>query len=1145
MNSAELGLNLFDDVVQDESEVSDNKPSEETSAQIRDFLNRTTKLEKENRSEDAKKEYVKLGKPDGGLIVHVLMELKGNALCDALHGITALGRMLEGCEGIPLFALSIVLAYLKLFLNPRVVRSVLILFRILYYKDGGSRKLGKFSKGMRCSKNTVRDAMKEVMANGLARPGEDGNAPGSGRPSIKKSFAGIITSILISVTGLDEEDLDKQCSYYYVESRMPVQKKDGEEIVNKIHTLESVTADFTSLRALYDEIDVRIEHAKQAVDGKEAIGLKKIKQDLQGAMAKLDIKMKEVTGWADTDDGETTIEGAVDTGNKDVTANTGTDDGEGDPSSELVRLENSLKVQILPQVLGGIIKLLSGRCEGILKAFTETEGKTSYYLEKAVRREAKLKSLENELGSFLEDYDQLIKHIKATVPRYLSNKAGNGPSEGDGQINRYDIRTADMLGLFEQVVKDLNNMTEQFATVKSDDAQIGKASDRLKKLSELLASESMQQLISAQEQGTRFILLPMLHYLESSCRHWGNCLSEGSYQAGAGRKVAKAILSEEFQKGLGYFLEQLNDYVQQQQEAAATTPQREEDAQEGTQEDTACFSEPDAVELQKRREEAMAAVLRTQEMIRLLVLDLEDSLSARKMRKNSKESNIPEARTFLESISRHLQEELENMGKKENIWHARALAETAGWISEYIEGRLVKWDKDEEEKRRAINYSTANQFAGSLHTKAAVAYLDAAWEQLDGIYQGTIQPDALGRYIGMEALGATAEWFAPDTVLTPEARCMLVLKLWNQHQDPRDIETWIEYVVNGEYDRNYGDPSDREKCCRITRKELLTAFHCLTGTACSEETLWNIFTNDMGYSGRQCAKLDQVGTPSKHRDEQFRHIQQKQAEADPEHTLVISVDTKAFLLLGRLKHDNGKIMCRKSGHVYRVLDHDFALLLGQIYPNGTVLVDKSRLNEKAVLRPVGAYCPQDGTGYVALVLGKDTAETVCNLIEKVIDIKREKMPQLDRVLILADGGGANMANGVTWQEELLKLADKKNVILDVSHFSHGTSKHNTVEHRLFSALSNNWKGKPFIDIEHVLSYVNSTRNRSLTVQGWFDTKRYLTNKEKKDAGLPVTTRAELEKKADGRIIHEYPKGEMYKLNYTVWPSSYTAQSTAA
>ncbi len=200
MNSTEWGAYLFDDEVQDEPKVFDSRPSEETSAQIQDFLNRTMQLEEENRSEDAKKEYKKLGRPDGRLILSVLMELKGDALVGALCGLAAFGRMLEGKgteEGITLFGMSIIFAYLRLYLKPKVVRTVLVLFRLLFYKDG-TRKLEKFSKGLRCSKNTARDAMDEVKANGLARPGEDGNAPGSGRPSVKKAFTGIITSIAYS-----------------------------------------------------------------------------------------------------------------------------------------------------------------------------------------------------------------------------------------------------------------------------------------------------------------------------------------------------------------------------------------------------------------------------------------------------------------------------------------------------------------------------------------------------------------------------------------------------------------------------------------------------------------------------------------------------------------------------------------------------------------------------------------------------------------------------------------------------------------------------------------------------------------------------------------------------------------------------------
>jgi len=89
---------------------------------------------------------------------------------------------------------------------------------------------------------------------------------------------------------------------------------------------------------------------------------------------------------------------------------------------------------------------------------------------------------------------------------------------------------------------------------------------------------------------------------------------------------------------------------------------------------------------------------------------------------------------------------------------------------------------------------------------------------------------------------------------------------------------------------------------------------------------------------------------------------------------------------------------------------------------------------------------------------------------------------------------------------------------------------------MFSEISRNWRGRPFIDIEHVLGYINSTRNKSLTVQAWFDTRRYETNAEKKVRGEKVMTRAQLNKIAGNRINHEYPEGEMYKWNYVVRPS---------
>ena len=70
---------------------------------------------------------------------------------------------------------------------------------------------------------------------------------------------------------------------------------------------------------------------------------------------------------------------------------------------------------------------------------------------------------------------------------------------------------------------------------------------------------------------------------------------------------------------------------------------------------------------------------------------------------------------------------------------------------------------------------------------------------------------------------------------------------------------------------------------------------------------------------------------------------------------------------------------------------------------------------------------------MALVLGKDTAESMANLIHTVINIKRETMPDLKKVLIMADGGGANTANGILWTEALLKLTEETGIIASQCH----------------------------------------------------------------------------------------------------------------
>lgn len=1112
---------LLDDAVGNPAEA----PAEEDNSAILGFLHKAKEWEEAGKMKahrmEINREYAKLGRPNGKKLIHTFMGLKGDALLAALLGAGALGRALEGHDGITLLSLSIVFAYIAQFVMPKVGRSILVLCRQLFYKNG-TRKTEAFSKGIGCSKNRLSKALAEVMENGLAKPGGDGNAPGSGRLPFKTAFADMMTGYLMAVTGLDEEALEKELSCRHVELIQSAPDPDSNEAITDIPTMDSITTAFTELKTIAAEVDIRTDTAIGTADHGHAGELERMKNNLSAAMAQLGKVMEETAVLEGMDKKAEAASGSGDTG--------------GSSPEEHARLDiQHLKARILPQFLSPIISLLTERCSGILEAFRETEGKNSYQLVKEAKRKAKPKSLVNRLALLWEDYRLILQDIDVMETERISEEASRRQADGPGLMDTYDIMTADVPGQHRAVQENLDIMIKNLSSASNaDKGNVSRALGRLEKTKELLVSDRFQSFLSSDDQEVRLILMPMFCYLNYSCRNWlASWTEEGCKDSQCARKSADAILSERFGRGLASFLEQMNFYVQQKEEPSSASLQEANGQNSGNMaglENDAAMDTP-----QNAQEMARTAALHALDVINVLMQALELSQKARIMHKNSKEGHVDGALAFLRSIAGQLENKMGYLERQENVWVSQTLLEIASWISALLEGRLAKWEKDGE-GNYIIRYTLAEKIACSLSSKGYAAYLEDEWKRLEGIYDGTINPGK-GRYVGIEEMGAVGEWFAPDASLSPEARCKLVLKLWEQGKDPRKIETWIDYIISDEYNRNYGDPSDRMKCCRITRTELQTAFHCLTGMPCSTETLWTILTKDMGYTGRQCAKLDQVGKASEHRDEQYRHIKEKQEKADPNHTLVISVDTKAFLLLGRLKHDSGKIMCRKDGRVYRVFDHDFALKLRQIYPHGTQLVDQSRLDENAVLHPVGVYCPEDGTGYVALVLGKDTAESVCNLIREVIDIKRKTRPELDTVLIMADGGGSNMANGVAWQSELLKLSDDKNVTLDVVHFAPGSSKHNLIEHRMFSEISRNWRGRPFIDIEHVLGYINSTRNKSLAVQGWFDTRRYETNTEKKARGEQVMTRAQLDRIAGDRITHEYPEGEMYKWNYVVRPSS--------
>ena len=100
-------------------------------------------------------------------------------------------------------------------------------------------------------------------------------------------------------------------------------------------------------------------------------------------------------------------------------------------------------------------------------------------------------------------------------------------------------------------------------------------------------------------------------------------------------------------------------------------------------------------------------------------------------------------------------------------------------------------------------------------------------------------------------------------------------------------------------------------------------------------------------------------------------------------------------------------------------------------------------------------------------------------------------PSATRLLITADAGGSNGYRLRLWKLELQKLADETGLEIDVCHLPPGTSKWNKIEHRLFSAISQNWRGKPLVSHEVVVNLIGATTTRTgLRVQSQLDTNRY-------------------------------------------------------
>jgi transposase len=240
--------------------------------------------------------------------------------------------------------------------------------------------------------------------------------------------------------------------------------------------------------------------------------------------------------------------------------------------------------------------------------------------------------------------------------------------------------------------------------------------------------------------------------------------------------------------------------------------------------------------------------------------------------------------------------------------------------------------------------------------------------------------------------------------------------------------------------------------------------------------------HELGYSLQANAKTRE-GRQHPDRDAQFEHINATVATALASGEPVISVDTKKKELVGDFR--NGGREWRPRGEPVEVRTHDF----------------KDPELGKAI--PYGVYDLANDEGWVSVGIDHDTAQFAVASIEGWWeDLGCRRFPKARTLTITADCGGSNGNRTRLWKTELQRLADRTGLRVRVAHFPPATSKWNKVEHRLFSFITINWRGKPLISREVIIDLIASTTTQAgLKVYARLDERAYADKIKVSDAQL--------------------------------------------
>jgi transposase len=277
-----------------------------------------------------------------------------------------------------------------------------------------------------------------------------------------------------------------------------------------------------------------------------------------------------------------------------------------------------------------------------------------------------------------------------------------------------------------------------------------------------------------------------------------------------------------------------------------------------------------------------------------------------------------------------------------------------------------------------------------------------------------------------------------------------------------DLERLVDPVTRG-------DPeSPLRWTCKSVRKlseELRRLGHQTSHRMVAE------LLHELGYS-LQANRKTLEGSTHADRDQQFQHINQQVTQLLTQRQPVISVDTKKKELVGDFKNAGAEL--RPKGDPENVRVHDFVI------------------PELGRAAPYGVYDLANNSGWVSVGVDHDTSAFAVETIRRWWhSMGQQSYPQASELLITADSGGSNGSRVRLWKVELQRFADETGLELRVCHLPPGTSKWNKIEHRLFSFISQNWRGKPLVSHQVIVDLISATSTKAgLKVHAQIDSNLY-------------------------------------------------------